>query len=62
MTAHHVYFSVQGVQALFPDPLIERVKADELEEYEPFERPFIFAQLRPKMEFKHHQHPPTKRF
>ena len=28
MTAHHVYFTVQGVQDLFPDPLINRGKAD----------------------------------
>ena len=28
MSAHNVYFSVQGVQDLFPDPLIYRGKAD----------------------------------
>ena len=27
MTARHIYFSVQGVQNLFPDHLTERAKA-----------------------------------
>ena len=28
MTTHHVYFSVQGVQDFFPNPLIYRGNAD----------------------------------